>query len=648
MVNLYLDGKEVFFDNKKAVKVTKENPYFTQSGSYTLDVDIPMSIYQNALFFKHLNRLEVRKRPVRMSAVLVADNHPLLTGSAIINSITDKIVKLQLVGGNSDINYSARFEGVYIDEIDYGELSSIPGMTKLSFIGNRNGGPYVGLSEIVGYWDAYNKAHIGVDGEYVLSPVFDETNEKVKNVTELLAPESAGSNPTVYTSGICVQPNLQFVIKKVIEHFGYKAVVNDFDATPWNKLYICNARRTLNINEMLPHWNVIDFLKEVQNFFNCTIVFDEEGNTCSLISNRRYFDVTSVSYNVLDEYSVDVAEDGDDNTKSLGSSNIRYDVSDSESHIYDILSDEVLEGYEHKSYSSYNALVTAVNAMSDTDKKKYIFECPTGHYVWASDTVSSETVVMDGGHFGGSSSGSSSSTSPGSGTWSLKPVNQFGAILRNQESDSYIDLKICPVGMTDKQTAGYYVRDTTSGNHGNVYSLSWELPVQMPSMANPKGDIIVRGLTDCVWSGITGTQEISSNDSAEDRIQVAFAGSLIQYINKPGVADASKKLPFPMMFTDHLDKAVNLTDCNYLNVHESWSLALDHSSAEYYLGQLHNNAYSINTQSEIMIDFECPTPISANHIFVFRNKRYVCKKIEYSVTYRGVNPVARGYFYELL
>ena len=109
-----------------------------------------MSIYQNALFFKHLNRLEVRKRPVRMSAVLVVDNHPLLTGSAIINSITDKIVKLQLVGGNSDINYSARFEGVYIDEIDYGELSSIPGMTKLSFIGNRNGGPYVGLSEIVG------------------------------------------------------------------------------------------------------------------------------------------------------------------------------------------------------------------------------------------------------------------------------------------------------------------------------------------------------------------------------------------------------------------------------------------------------------------------------------------------------------------
>ena len=158
----------------------------------------------------------------------------------------------------------------------------------------------------------------------------------------------------------------------------------------------------------------------------------------------------------------------------------------------------------------------------------------------------------------------------------------------------------------------------------------------------------MRGLTDCVWSGIKGEQEIGSKDGAEDRIQVAFAGSLIQYINKTGVADASKKLPFPMMFTDHLDKAVNLSDCNYQNTHESWSLALDHSSADYYLGQLHDNAYNINTRSELIIDFECLAPVSANHIFVFKNKRYVCKKIEYSVTYKGVNPVARGYFYELL
>ncbi len=646
MVNLYLNGTEVFFDNNKAVKVTKENPYFTQSGSYTLDVDIPMSIYQNALFFKHLNRLEVKKRPVRMSAVLVADNHPLLTGSAIINSITDKIVKLQLVGGNSDINYRARFEGVYIDEIDYGVLTSIPGTERHSFNGSRQGGTYLGLTYINGYWDAYNTAHLGVEGEYVLSPIYDETNDSVKNVTELLGPESSGGNPTIYTTGISVHPNLLFVVRKVIESFGYNITENDFDVSPWNKLHICNARRTLNINETLPHWNVVDFLKEVQYFLNCTIVFDEENKTARLISNRRYFDNGSVSFNIQDEYSADVSEDGDEHSKSLGSSNIRYDASDSEAHAYDILSAEILEGYEHKSYSSYNALEIAVSAMSDDDKKKYIFECPTGHYVWASDNEPAETVVSDGGHFGGSNSGSSSS-STGTGAWFLKKVNQFGAIIRNVESDSYIDLKICPVAITDKQKAGYYNRETT-GDHGVSYSLSWDIPVQMPSMENPKGDVIVRGYSECVWSGIIGVQDIPGAEEAEDRIQVAFAGSLIQYINKPGVTDVSKKLPFPMMFTDHLDKAVKLSDCNYQNTHESWSMALDHSSAEYYIGQLHKNGYSINTRSEIIIDFECQRKVLVNHIFVFNNKRYVCKKLEYSVTYKGISPVVRGYFYELL
>ncbi len=646
MVNLYLNGTEVFFDNEKTIKVTRENPFFTQSGSYTLDVDIPMSIYQNAVFFKHLNRMQVKKMPVKMSAVLVADNHPLLTGSAIVNSINDKVVKVQLVGGNSDINYTARFENVYIDEIDYGELSTIPGMERHSFNGNRRGGTYLGLSYIAGSWDAYNKGHIGVDGEYVLSPVYDETNDSVKNKTELLAPDSAGDNPTIYTSGICVLPNLLFVVRKVIEYFGYSIVVNDFDVVPWNKLYVCNARRTLNINEMLPHWNATDFLKEVQYFFNCTIVFDEDSKSARIISNRRYFNDGFFSFNALDEYSVDVAEDGDEHTKSLGSSNIRYNGSDSDSHIYDILSDEVLEGYEHKAYSHYSELSAAVNAMSDTDKKKYIFECPTGHYVWASESDEVSEVPSGSGHFGGASSGTSSSSSDTT-VWSLKAVNQFGAIIRNPESDSYIDLRICPVAITDKQKAGYYVKDTTSGNHGAAYNLSWELPVQMPSMGNPLGDVIVRGYEGCVWDGIRGVVDVDSGDSAEDRIQVAFAGSLIQYINKPGITDASKKLPFPMMFTDHLDKAVNLSDCNYQNTHESWSLALGHSTAENYLGQLHGNDYSINTKSEIVIDFECPQIPFVNHVFVFNSKRYVCKKIEYSVTYRGVNPIARGYFYEM-
>lgn len=51
MIELYLNNQRVFTDTSKTVKLTKENPYFTQSGSYTLDVSIPMDILENRQFF---------------------------------------------------------------------------------------------------------------------------------------------------------------------------------------------------------------------------------------------------------------------------------------------------------------------------------------------------------------------------------------------------------------------------------------------------------------------------------------------------------------------------------------------------------------------------------------------------------------------
>lgn len=54
MIELYLNNERVFTDTSQTVKVTKENPYFTQSGSYTLDVNIPMDILENRRFFKNI------------------------------------------------------------------------------------------------------------------------------------------------------------------------------------------------------------------------------------------------------------------------------------------------------------------------------------------------------------------------------------------------------------------------------------------------------------------------------------------------------------------------------------------------------------------------------------------------------------------
>lgn len=648
MIELYLNKQRVYTGTSQDLKLTKENPFFTQSGSYTLDVVLPMDILENRQFFKNLQLLQTSKKTEKMTAMLVVDNNLLLSGSAVVNSISDKQVKLQLLGGNSDVNFIAKNGDIYIDEIDYGEIEVYDGKG-YTFAGERGGIPYKGYTYIAGEWDSYSKPAMGDVSEYVLMPVYDESKEEIKNVTRLSL-DKGDSKPYIYTHGDAIMPNLMMIIRKVVEHFGYRLSINDVDVSPWNRLVICNARKTLIIQEALPHWTVSDFLTEVQNFFNCTFVFNESDKTAELISNISYFDKGIQSYEPLDEYTSDVSDEDEEKTQSLGSSNIKFDMSDSGTHLYDCLSDDVLSGYERKKYDSYDELLRDFNSLSEDDKKKYFFVCPEGFFIYKTNDAPDVPTDSEGdGSFGGGSS-SGSSGDDSDDTWYIGQVNQFGAIIRNEKIDEYISLKICPVGITTEQMAGYYVESSPSGStgHGAVYEKAWETEVQMPSLKNEKGDIPTRDYTKVVWAGISGTQDINEETTAEDRIQVMFVGTQLQYINKPGYTDASKKVPYPMPFTDYRDKAINLADCGYQNVHDSWSLALSNCSADHFLGQLHQNNYLVNTQTEIQIQFETDSIPDVRKIFIFKNRRYVCEKLELTVREKGLDKLVKGYFFEML
>lgn len=117
MVRLMLDNKEVVIDDTSAIKMTKENPYFTQSGSFSMDVKIPLSIYENAKFFGNIQRLQSRKRFQMMSAKLFVDNQCILNGSATVTGVTKETVTVQLFGGNSDVNFISKYGDLYVDEL---------------------------------------------------------------------------------------------------------------------------------------------------------------------------------------------------------------------------------------------------------------------------------------------------------------------------------------------------------------------------------------------------------------------------------------------------------------------------------------------------------------------------------------------------
>ena len=110
-VKLLLDNQEVITDSSQEIKITRENPYFTLSDSYTLDVAIPLSILQNRKFFGSIQRIEKKREYREFACRLYCANALLMEGTARIIQSTELEVKVQLACGVSALKMSSEQEG---------------------------------------------------------------------------------------------------------------------------------------------------------------------------------------------------------------------------------------------------------------------------------------------------------------------------------------------------------------------------------------------------------------------------------------------------------------------------------------------------------------------------------------------------------
>ena len=460
-------------------------------------------------------------------------------------------------------------------------------------------------------WNPDEKIVCGNVATAVFYPIWDETNDEMANPSAWTYAQDTQELTFITHKNAC-QPNLLFVVRRLVECLGYKLINNDFDVEPWNRVVIANARRTRRICETLPHWTVKEFLQQVQYFFNCSILFEESSMSARIIANTRFFELGKIQIGVADDFECEVTKEEDTNTSSLASSSVEFDLSGSDSNLYVSLSDEFFESYQTKEYISKDALLLAFEEMYDEERKKYIFVCPEGYYVYAENEDES---------------------------WDLKQVNQFGK-LRRGVSDDVITCKICPVAISDQQRIEW-IRGWA--NRPGIEA-SGEFRVQMPTMENPMGDSSLV-YDECVWDGING-EALNKKESPEDRLQVMFAGTKRQYA-EPDENPYKNKYACPMAFCDSKDKVLYLSNCKYQNTQDSWSFAFAHTGAWRYLGQVHDNKYTINTQTELKFTFIYDGVPDIRSVFIIHNKKYVCKKIEYQIVNGVIGRLKTGYFFEM-
>lgn len=594
-VKLFLDNQEVITDSTQEIKITRENPYFTLSDSYTLDVSIPLSILQNRKFFGSIQKLEKKREYREYACRLYCSNSLLMEGTARIVQSTESVVKVQLACGVSALKMSSEQEGTYIDnlitekegwqlnltsKLDYGPTSDAP-------VDNIMGGTHTGYG----------------------FPVLDNTNDIVVNIADA---DFLISRSCTYVSEC---PRLLDVARLIASKMGYTLDLSILPAA-CNSIFIVSATHG-NLGKKIPHWTVKEFFKQFQNFFGCTLV--RSGNKAlRLVPLDSFAQNPVTTITPLNEFQAEYSKD--DDAEGIMNRNVEFEMENSTSETVD---EEILEQAKYTSeYSDAGVMNNAFRNETDAVRMHKIYNLNGELYVgWEK----------------------------GENDYELKRVAPFNPLKRFEGADS-VKLKISPAYIEEE------VECTIHATHDFLVSpYEFKLDLNLPSVSNPFGQSINFGYNPSgnesqedgptLQSLVEGSESIVSNEEKSDIMSVAFLDGKEEYVTAVSEHYGGKSFTYliHLAFTDYNFKK------QLSNNRSKWSFSLnDLTGYDFYLGQLHKINFRCSHNVKHIFKFLSDYIPDADNIFIIGGKRYACEKIEASIKQGNLDKLMTGYFYEIV
>ena len=686
MIELFLDNKPAVLRDNASIKLTRENVYFTKSGSYTYDIELPLGCVENRAILGNINRKDVATHYREFRAILRVDNQVLLDGKAILHQVTDTSAKVQLMGGNAEMNFYTKGSELYIDELDLGDWFSLlnwrpvpehhKGNAFLLLDQEHNAiytGDYVPVLAFMAWFERWWH---NTEGTYsntatdkgVMFPVINESaayredsnNAEANNLegggvivngyilrlsdegdVQRYFPEfryswpNGGSTPRVPQVVPSFQPMLVMMIVKVLEAAGYPMESDSEIALLGNSLirhiFIVTANNRLELNKALPHWTVNEFITQVEHLLGIVIEVDETTKKSKVSFRNAYWDNGSVSHQideVVDEFSVEIDKE---ETTDISNGNVAFaDVEDGYNHI----SDEIMEAVEVDTtrFSTITSMQTALSndAITRDDKSK-IFQVQ-GH----------QFIVVGN-----------------SGSFEFREVNQLRMLQRNTDKrDADVELKIVPCPITQWEVP--YVRTSKFWEPSTQkYYYSDEVLGHVPVDVYTRPDI-----------AHIGTDSVSTDDSIDIEALIEGEQDLEEKVDKPDIIYIGVipkqwvyiwngiKFYWPKPISWHqwkvtssgIDSGFGITDGGN-EVNQDEFLELHATTEDPNDKSLFNEAMDaqqiIDTTVKHCIKFIHHGVISPNGVFIIHGQRFACEKLEYNITSQGVSHLVTGYFYRL-
>ena len=557
MTQLLIAGVEVTLPQNFTVTVKRENSFFTKNGEYTYDCTLRLDNPTNRTLYGFLQRLnKTDQLDTKRTAVLIADGHVYARGTEIITRWTQESVTIQIVSGESELNYFIG-QDQKIEELDLGEIETI-----VTLISPTDSFP---------------------DVEFCLPTIRSQSgyvyNRYVRG--HVMAGRRTG-NTIIPGSDLRPQPYLCALLRRLMEALGYTVTENHLENTQFKNLFLVNTIFTTEYAKMLPGWTVKDFLTEVERLTGVVFITDNLNKTCAILlktqfyANARQFTVR----NVVDAYEAE-SQDDDSREAEFTTSDVSYDMPDGYWSKIVQLPEGYLEAADIEEFDFVN-IDTAIS-----DFKKVYKDRVTGRYYIK---VSREYEVQQ-------------QNTTATDTFRIE-LNQYGNLDR-EDTDSTLELKIVPAPMAWLGMVGCEVVDIGTSDGYKSFGEESAQTEESTESEGAEGDI----------------RSFEKKEAAAIDLYCAFHNGSVLGNNTPvAYTDAYHALIQALLYPMIVDAILG----------PEGSLRLKDLNDSYYQG-----GYEIDTRHAITFETYDPNVIDPRQVYVIRNRRYVVRDIEETITTEG-------------
>ena len=628
MIELFINKLPADLPADFSFSMEYENEFFTKASEYSLDIELPLlGSPNNQKIFGNIHRVTAQKKNVNYEAVAYVNGRCVSHGYALILSVNDMSVKIQLVGNTSYINFLSA--DTYIDEMDLG-YASTPTFEKLNY-SDFNGTIHllqedyhkgfgsVDDTDMLFFWAFYKDPKEMPDSSH--SPIF------VHGFPNCPFPTFSATGSAMFDlfdlSRYSCQPYLIKVIERVVSAMGFKLRRNDLNHTWLRNLYICNYKPSkasdwsfypdthsfpadvalrLPMAKALPHWSVSTFIDEVEKLCACIFLFNTYNKTVDIIQLDKFYgdmaDVYEVPDNcILDEYEFEFSDNESDKDLATGNVSFAKDYTDK----FLKFSQEIKDTIEtHNHYANHEELIKAYDTLSVSSRQKVLFvDDSTGReYICYVDDNGSDKMLE---------------------------VNIWADLVREDGGSGDVELKIVPAN-TRLYGIGWWFETSYSDPSA---ALDLHIPFSTQGeVSNPE----YTSAQDIIENGYSNTRKDETSDCMEVMLSTGEWYHLATY--------GSYNFQYPAPFADS-----NMPGSGKDKFPEM-SLSLK-DVCEQSLGHMYRNIPSYRSDQKFVFRFLAKSVPDARQPYRFRNQLYVCRKLNADFANATKDLIFEGEFYRL-